>query len=471
MCCVCNEIGFIILIFTDILVLQKSLLLLYKAKNHQMNFKLNKQILALAIPNILTNLSVPLLSSVDTAIVGHLDEVYYLGAIAIGSMIFNFIYWAFGFLRMGTTGLTSQSFGQNDEHAIALNFFRPMLVALVAAIIIISLQYVIAEISFKIIDASADVEKYAVEYFYIRVFAAPATLAIYVFHGWFLGMQNAKYPMILLITVNVLNLFFNLIFIYQFDMTSDGVALGTVLAQYSGLVLAIVLFSKKYRKYLKYFSISEMFNLSKLKTFYKVNSNIFIRTLALLFVLSFFTAESAKFGDSILAANTILLQMWIITAYAVDGFAFAAESLVGKFIGAKDFDKLKLSIKYLFVWGFGIGLLFTLVYLTVGDIIITLFTNNKVVIELASVFLFWTIISQLINCISFIWDGIYIGAIKTKVMRNSMLFSAFAVFLPTYYLTKGYLGNNSLWLALTLFMIIRALSLTLTAKKNIFPTK
>lgn len=433
-----------------------------------MNSKLNKQILALAVPNILTNLSVPLLSSVDTAVVGHLDEVYYLGAIAIGSMIFNFIYWAFGFLRMGTTGLTSQSFGKKDENEIALNLFRPLLVALVAAVILISLQYVIAEFSFMIIDASAEVEKHAMKYFYIRIFAAPATLAIYVFHGWFLGMQNAKYPMILLITVNVLNLLFNLIFIYQFNMTSDGVALGTVLAQYSGLIIAIALFAKKYRKYLEYFSFSEILNLSKLRTFYKVNSNIFIRTLALLFVLSFFTAESAKFGDDILAANTILLQMWIIISYAVDGFAFAAESLVGKFIGAKDFDKLKLSIKYLFVWGLGIGLIFTLIYSIVGEVIITLFTSNKVVIQLALTFVCWTILSQLVNSVSFIWDGIYIGAIKTKAMRNSMLFSAFAVFFPTYFLTKDYFGNHSLWFALTLFMIVRAVTLTLSARKNIF---
>lgn len=433
-----------------------------------MNSKLNKQILALAIPNILTNLSVPLLSSVDTAVIGHLDEVYYLGAIAIGSMIFNFIYWAFGFLRMGTTGLTSQSFGKKDEKEIALNLFRPLLVAVGAAIIIVSLQYVISEVSFTIINASAEVEKYAMEYFYIRIFAAPATLAIYVFHGWFLGMQNAKYPMILLITVNVLNLLFNLIFIYQFNMTSDGVALGTVIAQYSGLLIAIILFSKKYRHFLKYFSIAEILNLSRLKTFYKVNSNIFIRTLALLFVLSFFTAESAKFGDNILAANTILLQMWIIISYAVDGFAFAAESLVGKFIGAKDFEKLKLSIKYLFAWGLGIGLIFTIVYSIMGEVIIPLFTSNDVVIHLALTFVFWAIISQLVNSVSFIWDGIYIGAIKTKAMRNSMLFSAFFVFIPTYYLTKDHFGNHSLWLALTLFMLVRAISLTLLARKNIF---
>jgi MATE family multidrug resistance protein len=430
--------------------------------------KLNKQILLLAIPNILTNLSVPLLSSVDTAVVGHLDKVYYLGAIAIGSMIFNFIYWAFGFLRMGTTGLTSQAFGKGDEREVALNLFRPAFIALLFGVIIIALQFIIAEISFSLITASAEVERFASQYFYIRIYAAPATLLIYVFHGWFLGMQNAKYPLILLVSVNLLNLFFNLLFIYQFGMKSEGVAFGTVLAQYSGLLLALSLFMKKYKSYLSYFSFSGILEFSKLKKFYQVNSNIFIRTLALLFVLSFFTAESAKFGDNILAANTILMQMWIIISYAVDGFAFAAESIVGKLIGAKDFVKLKLTVKYLFVWGIGIGAVFTIIYSLTGELLIRLFTNNQAIVEVALLFVGWTIISQIINSISFIWDGIYIGATKTQAMRNSMLFSAFVVFLPTYFLTRNYIGNHALWLALTLFMIVRATTLTFLARKNIF---
>ncbi len=206
-----------------------------------MNISINKQILRLAIPNILTNLSVPLLSSVDTAVVGHLDKVYYLGAIAIGSMIFNFIYWGLGFLRMGTTGLTSQSFGQNNDKEVSLNLFRPLTVAIISGLLLVLLQYFIAEFAFYVLNATPEVEKFAKEYFYIRIYAAPATLAIYVFHGWFLGLQNAKYPMIILITVNLLNIFFNLLFIYQFDMKSDGVALGTVVAQYSGLLISIIL--------------------------------------------------------------------------------------------------------------------------------------------------------------------------------------------------------------------------------------
>ncbi len=433
-----------------------------------MNSKLNKQILALAIPNILTNLSVPLLSSVDTAVVGHLDKAYYLGAIAIGSMIFNFIYWAFGFLRMGTTGLTSQALGKSNNKEVALNLFRPIFLALIFGIILILLQYFIAEISFSIIDASPEVEQFARQYFYIRIFAAPATLLIYVFHGWFLGMQNAKYPLILLVIVNILNLIFNILFIFQFGMKSEGVAYGTILAQYVGVFIAISLFIHKYKLYFSFFSIKEIFKFSKIKKFYQVNSNIFIRTLALLFVLSFFTTESAKFGDNILAANTILMQMWIIISYAVDGFAFAAESIVGKLIGANDEVKLKLTIKYLFIWGVGIGLLFTITYSLLGEIIIRIFTNSQVIINMAITFIGWTIFSQIINSISFIWDGIYIGATKTKAMRNSMLISAFLVFIPTYYITRGIMGNHSLWFALTLFMVVRALTLTIVAKKNIY---
>lgn len=433
-----------------------------------MKTSINKQILSLAIPNILTNLSVPLLSSVDTAVVGHLDKVYYLGAIAIGSMIFNFIYWGFGFLRMGTTGLTSQAFGQSDDREISLNLFRPLAVALISGFTLMLLQYFIAEIAFYVVDASPEVEKFAKEYFYIRIYAAPATLAIYVFHGWFLGLQNARFPMIILVTVNILNVIFNLLFIYQFDMKSDGVALGTVIAQYFGLLISVLLFTGFYKKYLKYFTLTGLLEFSKLKTFFKVNTDIFIRTLALVFVFSFFTAESATYGDDILAANTILMQLWMILAYAVDGFAFAAESLVGKFIGAGDRINLVKSIKHIFAWGIGLGLFFTVVYSFFGDQIIAIYTNNGTVISLTLSFLFWAVVSQLINSVSFIWDGIYIGATATSTMRNMMLLSTLFIFIPAYFIFKDSLGNNALWLALVLFMLSRALFLTLLAKRSIF---
>lgn len=429
---------------------------------------MNKQILRLAIPNILTNLSVPLLSSVDTAVVGHLNEIYYLGAIAIGSMIFNFIYWGFGFLRMGTTGLTSQAFGKQDDQEVTVNLYRPLFLSFVVGISLIAFQYLLAEGSFLIVDSSPEVEKFAKEYFYIRIYAAPATLALYVFHGWFLGLQNAKYPMIILIGVNILNIIFNLLFIYQFNMKSDGVALGTVLAQYSGLFIALILFAKSYRKYLKNFSVSSLLNLEKLRTFFRVNTDIFIRTLTLVLVFSYFTAESATYGDKILAANTILLQLWVILAYSVDGFAFAAESLVGKFIGAKDKHMLIVSTKYIFAWGVGFGTLLTIIYSFWGMEIIQIYTSNSEVVDIALSFLIWAIISQVINSVSFIWDGIYIGATATSSMRNAMLASGFLVFFPVYLLLESSFENNALWFSLVLFMIARAIFLTILSRKHIF---
>jgi len=214
--------------------------------------------------------------------------------------------------------------------------------------------------------------------------------------------------------------------------------------------------------------MSELFQIAKLKTFFKVNTDIFIRTLALVFVFSFFTAESAVYGDDILAANTILLQLWVILAYSVDGFAFAAESLVGKFIGAKDKVNLVKGIKHIFAWGMGLGLSFTVIYSFWGGQIISIYTNNEMVISISMSFLFWAVISQLINSVSFIWDGIYIGATATSAMRNSMLLSTLIIFIPTYFILKGSYGNNALWLALVLFMVSRALFLTFLAKKHIF---
>jgi MATE family multidrug resistance protein len=429
---------------------------------------LNKKILRLAIPNILSNLSIPLLSSVDTIVVGHLDNVAYLGAIAVGSMIFNFIYMGMGFLRMGTTGLTAQANGSKNEEETILVLGRAISVALASAVIFLLAQVLIAAVSFAIVKGSPEVELFASEYFFIRIWAAPATLSLYAFHGWFLGVQNAKYPLYLALFVNIINIILNLIFIYQFGMASDGVALGTVIAQYLGLLLAIFLFLKKYKYYLKHIVVKKIIELKPLKKFFQINLDILIRTLALIFAFSFFTAKSAEFGEHILAANTILINMWMIIAYGVDGFAFAAESLVGNFIGARDNQKLKKVIRYSFYWGLGMAAVLSLVYWIGSEKIVELFTDNKTVIFIGLQFYTWTIFAPLINSFCFIWDGIYIGATATKPMRNSLLFSTLIVFLPVFYLTNDLIGNHSLWLAMTLFMVARGVTLFIYSKKYIY---
>lgn len=426
---------------------------------------MNKQILHLAIPNIISNITIPLLSSVDTAVMGHLESPVYLGAIALGSMIFNFIYWGFGFLRMGTTGLTAQAYGAKNSSEISSILFRSVILSIVFGAVLILLQFPIAELSFYLIEGSKDVEANASNYFYIRIFAAPATLVLYSIHGWFLGMQNAKYPLYVSLFVNFLNIVLNLMFVYQFNMKVEGVALGTLLAQYSGVIFSIFLMKKSYKKYIKHFILESIIDKVKLKKFFQVNSDIFFRTLLLIYVMSFFTAKSAEMSDKILAANFILMQLWLIISYGVDGFAFAAESLTGKYFGAKNRKMLIKTIKYSFSWGLSLGFSLSLIYLFFGREIITLYTSQQEVINAAMSFIIWIVISPLINSVSFIWDGIYFGATATKPILSSMIVSTLIFFLPVYYLTNELLGSHSIWFALTLFMVIRGLTLTLFRNK------
>lgn len=429
---------------------------------------MNKQILRLAVPNIISNLSVPLLSSVDTAVVGHLDRVTYLGAIAIGTMIFNFVYWGFGFLRMGTTGLTAQAYGKNDKTEISLILSRSLLVAVVCGIGLFVFQSFIADLSFYLVNGSNEVENLAREYFDIRIFAAPATLSLYAFHGWFLGMQNARIPLYLTVGGNILNIIFNLTFIYVFGMQSAGVALGTVAAQYLTLLTAGVIFILKFKSDFELQNIRAIIKWESLKKFFSVNFDIFVRTLCLIFVFSFFTAKSAEFGDNVLAANTILLQLWTILAYGIDGFAFAAESLVGKFIGRNSRQELKQVIKKIFIWSFGIAFVVSVIYYVFDVQLMRLFTDNQLVIDIALTFYLWTAAAPLINTACYIWDGIFIGATATKAMRDTMLISTLLIFLPLYYFTNDMWGNTALWFSLTMFMIARGVMLSIYSPKHIF---
>ena len=426
---------------------------------------MNKKILKLAIPNIISNLSVPLLSSVDTAVLGHLTSPSYLGAIALGSMIFNFIYWGFGFLRMGTTGLTAQVFGERNNSEISAILFRAIFISIILGILLITLQFPISYLSFYLINGSTEVEALALKYFDIRIFAAPATLSLYAFQGWFFGVQNSKYPLYISLFVNILNIILDLIFVYALNMNIEGVALGTVISQYSGVVLSIILLLNHYKEYFYKLNHLAIFDKEKFKKFFRVNTDIFLRTLLLIFTISFFTAKSAEFNDDTLAANFILLQLWLIVSYGVDGFAFAAESLIGKFKGALDKENFKKVIKLTFLWGIGVGIIVSLTYLLFHKQIIQLYTNQITVIEIAQNFMVWIILAPIINSISFIWDGIYIGATATREMLISMALSTLAVFLPIYYLTHNVLGNHSIWFALTMFMIIRGLTLTLFSKR------
>lgn len=429
---------------------------------------MNRRILKLAIPNIISNISVPLLSAVDTAVVGHLNHVYFLGAIAVGSMIFNFLYWGFGFLRMGTTGLTAQAFGEDDQEQSIHILSRSLLVALAGSILLLLLQGLIADASFYIVHSTPDVENYARSYFFIRIYAAPATLALYAFNGWFLGMQNARYPMIVTVAINGLNVILDILFVFHFGLKSDGVAWGTLVSAYVGLILCIIFFTYRYRSFVHFLKWFKVFELEAIKKFFTVNRDIFIRTLCLIFTYSFFTVKSAGYGEDILAANTILLQLWNIMSYGVDGFAYAAESLVGRFKGAKDTGNFQAAIRYTIIWGVGLGVVFSIGYAVFGRELVSLFTKDASLINLAMGFFVWTAIAPLINSFSFMLDGIFIGATATAAMRNSMIIATVIIFLPVYYITYPSFGYQAIWLAMITYMVARALALAFYMKRRIY---
>ncbi len=429
---------------------------------------MNKRILQLAVPNIISNLSVPLLGAVDTALVGHLDDAYYLGALAVGGMIFNFLFWGFGFLRMGTTGLTAQSYGMRDRTEMFMILVRVQLVAMILGLLLLMLQKPISVLCFWIIESSREVELYSLVYFDIRIYTAPAVLALYGINGWFLGMQNAKYPMIVTVFLNLLNIILNVFFIYVLGMHVDGVAWGTLISTWLGLGLAVFLFLKRYKRYIGHYVQKRLADLEEIKKFFIVNRDIFIRTLCLIFTFSFFTAKSAEQGDLVLAANTILLQLWMIVSYGIDGFAYAAESLVGRFSGGNQKEKLRRAVWYTMGWGLVIGITGSLFYGIFDRHILHLFTNQVNVIAIAETVIFWTVMAPAVASICYIWDGVFIGATATQPMRNSMLLSTFLIFLPAYYVGTFYLDEHGLWLAMILFMIARGVILSLYAPFKIF---
>jgi MATE family multidrug resistance protein len=429
---------------------------------------LNKNILRLAIPSIISNISIPLLSSVDTALVGHLSEEYYLGGVAVGSMIFNTLFWAFGFLRMGTTGMTAQAYGAGDEPQAIHTLLRAIGVAWIASLLLIALQQVISNAAFFLVDSSPEVTEQAKLYFYIRIWSAPAELSLYAFMGWFLGMQNARYPMILAIVINAINIVLDVIFVNYLGMKTEGVALGSVIANYSGAILAGVLFAVSYRGYLKKAIGKRIMQIEKIKEFFSVNTDIFFRTLLLTLAYAFFTAISADHGDTILAANAILLQLLMILSYGIDGFAFAAESLVGRFFGARSPAQMKRAIKYIFAWATGIAVVVSISYLLLERQIIGVFTDQADVIAVTRGGYLWVVVAPLVNTYCFIWDGVFIGATATRAMLTSMIIATLVFYFPVYYGLEQVMGIHALWLAMTLFMATRGITLTLYAKRRVF---
>ncbi len=427
------------------------------------NQALHKQVLLLAIPMVLSNITVPLLGLVDAAVIGHLEHAWYLGGVALGSTMISVTFWLLGFLRMSTTGLTAQSFGANNKHQLGLVFTQGMVMALGFAALFLIFHSWVAEWVFSFSDASEQVKHYGQQYFAIRAWSAPAALANFVLLGWLLGTQNAKAPMWMVIIANLTNIGLDLLFVVGFGWKVEGAALASVIADYTGMSFGLLCV---YRTWLRD-RLPSVWALLKdtangLSRFVKLNRDIFLRSLCLQACFTFMTFQGASFGDDIVAANAVLMSFLMIISYGMDGFAYAMEAMVGKAIGAKDRKQLTESLVGTFFWSFVICGLLTLGFGLSGSLLIGLITDIPVVHSIALEYLPWLVAMPLVSMWCFLLDGIFIGATKGTEMRNSMFVSTSSFFVIFYSCSS--LGNHALWLAMLSFMAMRGISLALVLR-------
>lgn len=420
----------------------------------------------IAAPMILSNISVPLLGMVDTGVTGHLDSSAYLGAVAIGATIFTVLYIGMNFLRMGTTGIAAQSFGANDSEGLRAALGQALIVGLVIAVMLIVLQVPISKLALKLLGGDVETQKYAAEYFFIRIWSAPGTLANFAIIGWFIGLQNARVPLAIFLTINLTNIVLDLLFVVVLGMKVDGVALASVIAEYSGLIVGGLFVLSALRQRPGLWPVDRLTNFSAYKAFFAINANLFVRSMALMFTFSFITAQGARLGGLVLAANAVLMNFQFLTALGLDGIAHAAEALVGKAIGEKRRGALEHTVKLTLRWSLIFAVGFAAFYALFGTLIIGVLTDLEDVREAAIRYLPWMIASPIVSVWCFLYDGVYVGATRAKGMRNVMVFSTIVIFLPAWYLLQP-LGNDGLWLAFLLFMASRGIGMHLGYRKQI----
>ncbi|MBT8131880.1 MAG: MATE family efflux transporter [Gammaproteobacteria bacterium] len=395
---------------------------------------------------------------VDTAVVGHLDSPHYIGAVAVGATIFSFLYTGLNFLRMGTTGITAQTLGSGDNSELRTVLGQVLSVAFAMAAVLILLQAPIGALALWLINPAADVAAQTELYYSIRIWSAPAALANFALVGWFIGLHNARAPLLMMVLVNIVNIGLDLLLVVYLGMKTDGVALASVMAEYSGLAVGLLLVMRELRLRPGHWLRKRLLDRDRYTRLFAVNSNLLIRTMSLMFAFGFLTAMSARQGTVILAANAILLNFQYFMASALDGFANAAEALVGRAIGARHPDSIRRAIRLSMFWSVVIALLFVISFWLGGVSIINLLTDLETVRAATVIFLPWIIISPLVSTWSFLYDGVYVGATLAREMRNTMLISVFMIFLPAYYLLQP-LGNHGLWLAFLMFMGARGLTM------------
>lgn len=425
---------------------------------------MDRRIFKLALPNIITNITVPLLGMIDIAIAGRLGSAAYIGAIALGASIFNMIYWNFGFLRMSSSGFASQAYGARDLTEVMNVFVRALAIGLGGGLIIVLLQYPIGELAFSLVQSGPESIQHVQTYFRIVVWGAPAVLGMYAFQGWFIGMQNARIPMVVAILNNALNIVLSTLFVFGFGMKINGIALGTVLTQFISLGVAATFWWKYYRRLMKYIRKETIWGRLSMRKFFRVNGDIFIRTFLITLVTSFFTFASSGMGDTVLAVNALLMQFFMLFSYFMDGFAYAGEALTGRFYGARNKEYLHWMIRRIFFWGFMVSLTAVIIYAVFPDFILRIMTNDLTIIAQTKDYMFWTLLIPITGFAAFLWDGIFIGATASKEMRNAMILSSLLFFVSYFTLTPTW-GNNGLWFSFIFYLLIRGVVQTVWAKK------
>ena len=438
----------------------------------------HREILKLAVPSILANITIPLVGIVDTAIVGHLSDATAIGGIAIGTMLFYLLYWNFGFLRVGTSGLAAQAFGADDREECMKIFDRSVTMAAIGAVFVWAIQWLFVTAVLAVVPCSDEVAAVAREYFFVRILAAPATLSLMAFKGWFIGMQDTRSPMATDILVNVVNMIASYVLAVYTPLGVVGVAWGTVIAQYAGLVLAFGLLAGRYRdvwiQCRSNKAIRDAMHWRELKRMMKLNGNLFLRSLCFMVVYVGFTSLASQYGDVELAVSSILMKLFMFFSFFVDGFAYAGEALVGKTIGMSRADALndEMSatkslndvVRSLFTWSMGVGVLFTLIYGIWGKTFIAAMTDDATVLVAAERYIVWLAAMPLVSALAFMWDGIFVGATAGKQIRNAMIWAAVG-FVIAYAATFRWIGIQALYVAYFVHLIARVVYLSVQWKE------
>lgn len=421
---------------------------------------IDKEILHIAVPSIVTNITVPLLGLVDVAITGHIGDATYIGAIAVGSMLFNVIYWLFGFLRMGTSGMTSQAFGRSSLAEAAALLVRSLAVALGIAALLLVFQRPLFALAANVIGVGDDLRPLVDAYFSICVWGAPAMLCLYSLTGWFIGMQNTRVPLVVSVMQNVVNIVASLALVFGLGMKIEGVATGTVVAQYAGLAVALTVLGVVYRPVLVQIRLKEVMKGEELMKFFKVNRDIFIRTLFLVAVNLYFVAAGTKQGTVVLAVNTLMMQLYTLVSYVMDGFAYAGEALCGKRMGEGNRAMYSLTVKRIFAWGTALMALFTIAYALGGNAFLGLLTTDAATLAAAPTYFAWAIAIPFAGMAAFVWDGVFIGSTATRGMLVSSGIAS-VLFFAMYLNTENTLHNHALWLAFILYLLARGVVQTI----------